>query len=86
MAKNIGVLCGKKSATAKPEIAKPFQIGCFNFYPCCYPRNTKSGYKYYLGMRGACGYCKSELDSPMFRNKAEAQDFIDTKKAAKFVR
>lgn len=80
MSKIKGPICGG-AKDKKADIAKPFAIGHYNFFPCCYPRNTKNGFKFYLGIRGRCGYVKSEIDSPMFKNKAEAQVFIDKKLA-----
>lgn len=79
MSKKISLTDPKKQ-DKKADIAKPFQIGYFRFFACCYPKNIKQGYKFYLAIKGRFGYMKSELDSPMFKNKTEAENFISNKK------
>lgn len=64
--------------TPKKEVLKPFSIRHFRFFPCCWSKSVKSGFQYYLAVRRHRGYFMiPELDSPRFKSKEEAKEYVE---------
>jgi hypothetical protein len=55
---------------------KPFEIGCFKFFPCNFSKSKKDGFAYFLLCRDRLGHVRCERISPKFKNKEEANNFV----------
>lgn len=66
-----------KKKKANQEIVKPFQVRHYRFFPCCWSKNIKAGFKFYLLIRTYHGKLIGENDSPMFVCKQDAVAYAD---------
>jgi len=69
-----------EQSSVKADIPKPFEVGFYKFFPCSLPKHTKNGMKFFLLCRGISGLWITETDSPKFKNKAEAERFVENNK------
>lgn len=60
----------------KIEILKGFEVSNFKFFPCNYSVSKKQGFVYFLLCRDLMGCYKCEKESPRFKSKQEAADFV----------
>ena len=75
----------KKKTVVKKEI-KPFEIKHYRFFPCVWSKSIKEGYLFYLMVRKHGAYIpRHEFDSPRFKTKNDAIDFVNNNKDTSFV-
>ena len=69
-----------KKPVVKADIPKPFEMGWYKFYPCSMTKHTKNGMKFFLLCRGITGLWLTEDKCPKFKNKNEAEQFVQNNK------
>jgi hypothetical protein len=74
----------KKKKKVKDDV-KPFRIKNYNFFPCCYAKNIKSGFLYYLAIKNYKGINIIENNSPKFKSREEAEKFVESKVIGQYI-
>lgn len=75
----------KKNKNKKTTELKPFSIKHYDFYPCSYTKSKKEGFIYFLRVRNRKGIVKTEIDSPRFKSRKDAESFVESNKDYSFV-
>ena len=75
-----------KPKAISAEKIKPFVIRNYTFYPCSYAESKQQGYIYFLFVKYRRNrFPVPELESPRFKSKKEAEDFVDRNNFTKYV-